>query len=453
MIATERKSTLAVKLEMTDLVGTVSATGTALTGSGTAFDTALTVGQVIGNDTVGYRSVVAIASGTALTVDTAFDTNFSGATLQKQTYSTDPTIGATNVIEFVDFTFEPDRGEITRNVVNRSYDEIEPVMGSETVAGNIQCELHGSGTSGVQSELHPLWLCAMGESAATSTTTTTSGSSTTSIKLATGGGAASKLKIGQHIMLDPTVAGTGAYEVSRVTNIATDTLTVSPAFTLAPPTGRTVYHGIHYRCTVTELPSLWVQYWRGDITKETYRGNKVSSLSLDFTSGQTVNPTFGFQGKDTNLPVSESYTLGTPAYDSGNVHVARYMALKVGGTTYPVANVKIDIANELYRREDISSAGTKELIRTKRTISGSFSLLYEDKAIETAFRNGTTAELIVASSDGNLNFVPGNTFVMSMPKIKYTKAGKSKDNGLYKYDVTFKAVRTLGEDALWVSFL
>lgn len=452
-LATERKSTLAVKLETLALAGTASSVGTAVTGTGTAFNTALVVGSVIGSETVGWRTVTVVTSATAVTVDTPFAVDFTAATISKQAFGSDPTVAWTDVIEFIDFTLDMDRPEIARAVVSNSFDEVEPVSGSETVAGNIDIELHGSGTAGVPPESNPLWECAIGEENITLATTTAAGSTTTSVVLATGGGLASKLHIGNHVIVDTSAGGTGTFEVARITNIVTDTLTVSPALSLAPATGRALGAGIHYRPTLTELNSFWAQFWRGNITLETYKGNKVGTLALDFTAGQTVSPKFSIQGKETAIPVAGSYGFANPDYDLGLVHVARYMAIKIGGVTLPVNHVAVSIVNDLYRRLTLGGAGTQSIIRTKRTVTGSFSLLYEDAAIENAFRNGTTGELIVVSSAGNVNLTVGNTFVLSLPKIKYTKVANSKDTGMYKYDVTFRAAKTVGEDSLFVSFL
>jgi hypothetical protein len=62
----------------TALTGTLSSTTTAVTGSGTAFDTELVVGSLISiNGSDDIRQVTAIASATALTVNAAFDTDLS----------------------------------------------------------------------------------------------------------------------------------------------------------------------------------------------------------------------------------------------------------------------------------------------------------------------------------------------------------------------------------------
>jgi hypothetical protein len=125
------------------------------------------------------------------------------------------------------------------------------------------------------------------------------------------------------------------------------------------------------------------------------------------------------------------------------------MVVKVGGTLYSVSNVAFTLTNELYDEENVTSSGTQDLLRVKRMVTGSFSLLYDNNAIETAFQSGTTAELIIVSSQGDQNLTKGNTFGIRFPLIRYTAVPKSEDAGIFKYDVTFKAALTNGEDEIW----
>ncbi|NRA42492.1 MAG: hypothetical protein HRU21_09345 [Pseudomonadales bacterium] len=62
----------------TNLTGTASSSGTAVTGSGTAFTTELSVGSIISNAAGDeFREVTAITDDTNLTVDSAFTTDLS----------------------------------------------------------------------------------------------------------------------------------------------------------------------------------------------------------------------------------------------------------------------------------------------------------------------------------------------------------------------------------------
>lgn len=62
------------------LAGSVSVSGTTLTGVGSNFTKALAVGSVVRSPTGEERTVVAIASDTSATINTAFKSSFSGAT-------------------------------------------------------------------------------------------------------------------------------------------------------------------------------------------------------------------------------------------------------------------------------------------------------------------------------------------------------------------------------------
>jgi hypothetical protein len=450
--ALKKRSSLAIKNELTNLTGTLTSSLVGITGSATQFVTELAPGDVIGNFVSGFRRVVGITDATHMQVDSAFDSQLAAATAQKQDFAASAiTPVAGDVIEFVDFTLEPDWSEITRNVVRNTFDELEPIIGEETVTGGVDVELHGSGVAGTPPESDPLWLSAFGERRVSTATTTTAGSSTTSINVASAAG----LFVGAPIILDPTVTGTGAYEVSWITAINTNALTVSPAFSLAPPTSRAVGACVAYLLSKNEHKSFASWFWRGDITLEKYLGCKVETLALDYAIGQTVNPKFTVQGKVTGVPTAAAYSLGTPSYDTGLVHVARYMAIKMAGTTYALGACGINVANELYRRKALTTAGTENVVFVKRTITGTFTMLYDNKDIEAAFRAGTTAELVIISSTGAAALVPGNTFGIRLPKIKYTKVPKSEDSGIYQYSVSFKAILTasLGEDSIFAGFL
>lgn len=67
----------------TALTGTVSSSGTTVTGTGTLFTTELKKGDYIGIASKGYRKVTNIASDTSLTVSASFDTALSGEAIKK----------------------------------------------------------------------------------------------------------------------------------------------------------------------------------------------------------------------------------------------------------------------------------------------------------------------------------------------------------------------------------
>jgi len=460
MIATERNSVLAIELEKAAVATQCFTSGVAAT-----FEDAnhgLAVGDVFGTNVYGFRTVTAV-DGAAVTVDSAFITNMPTNTdVESQEYGVDPTIAAADRIEFVSVDFKSDRPEIVNPEIDNTFDEKTGSQGQENLTGDIGIALHGKGTAGQAPDADVLWQCAIGERSQ-HVAVATHGSiacTTTVLTLVSNDGA--DLKIGNHLLVDISATGDGsAYEGTMVTAISGDEVTVSPALTSAPTINVAITAGIHYRPTLTELHSFWAQYWRGNITKETYKGNKVSGVQIDFTAGQPVLPKFTTQGKETADAVSEACSLAANTADTGTMHIARYMAVKVTrnsvSTLYPVSNVSLNVANELYPRTDVTKGGLHSLVRTKRTITGSFSLLYENKDVEDAFKAGYEYELFILTSSGAAQPVPGNVYCFTLPKIKYTAAPKSIDSGLHKYDVTFKAYKggtTLTkEDSIFVSAL
>ena len=350
------------------------------------------------------------------------------------TYGVDPVVAAVDVIEVMgapSFIDAFDAKE--RNVIRNTMSMLESVRGAESVSGDINVEAKGSGTAGTANDADALWEAGVGIKNASTASTTTTGSTTTSIVLTPGGGAG--FAVGDAILI--------AGEKTWITAKATDTLTVSPALTSAPGTGQAVGAGVHYKLANGVAKSLWMSFWRGDITREQYAGNVIESLSMNMATGEILSASFKYQGKSAVAPVAQAYGLGAVTFDLTAPLTGLNMTLTLGGSTIALSSLAFDIAHSLYRRLDLTSSGTKEIKNTGRRITGSFSLYYDSEAIETTFRNDTKAELRVTAGS-----TAGNIFAMRIPKLRYMAVPKSEQNGIYQYDVTWEAVATNGEDEL-----
>lgn len=345
-------------------------------------------------------------------------------------YGEDPTIASTDVIEASGTPVFNDEFEaIERDVVRNTLSVLETVRGAESVNGELAVELKGSGTPGDPPNADALLEAAIGVKNLSVAGVTDTGSTTTSIVLETGDGAG--FAVGDAVLI--------AGEVAWVTEKATDTLTVSPPLSGAPVSGVAVGAGVHYKLSKV-LKSLWIQFWRGDITLETYKGCVVESMSLDFSVGQILKAMTRFQGKEAAAPVTQVYGLGSPTFDTTLPLMGRNMVIEIGGVSMPLQNLQIEQANELYRKQSLTSFGTEKILYTRRRVTGSFSLLYEGKAIEDAFRAETKAALRVVTGT-----VPGNIFALRL-LLKYLSVPKGEESSYYKYDTTFEAVLTNGED-------
>lgn len=256
----------------------------------------------------------------------------------------------------------------------------------------------------------------------------------------------------------PDAGGTvkkASIEFTRVTalNTETDVLTVSPALSAAPDRHTDLRAGVFYKFTLDELPSLWIELWRGDVVHEEYGGNKIDSLEINFETGKVIVPKFSFNGVSFDKEAG-TYGLGTPSFNSEVPVVAKNMTLTIGGSSHQCDKFSFKISNEIYDDKDLTTDGIGAKIHTGRTVEGSFSELYRSLSIYTAFKNDTNSSaVIVCGANGKVT--TGNAIVLIIPNMRYIKTPVKADNDLFKYDVSYKAMNGLlgNEDSAILGFL
>lgn len=357
------------------------------------------------------------------------------AVAKESTFGTLPSMTSADVISLAGVpNFNSNFDQIENPIIKNTISKQGTLRGAENVSGDIMIPLRGSGTAGTAPDGDVIWECGIGvkNTSTASTTHASTPCTTTSIVLVSGGGA--NFAVGDAVLIGG--------EITWVTAKATDTLTVSPALSTAPGFGASVGAGVHYKLTSTR-PSFAAKFWRGDITREDYTGLVMESFDIDFATGQHPVPKFAFQGKAMANPTSEAYGLGTPSFDTTTPLVARNMVVTIGGVSYAVSNIALSVKYDIYKRLAVTTSGTQDIQWTARAVTGSFSLLYEDKTVEDAFRNDTQSELRVVCGS-----TAGNIFAFRIPKIRYSDVSKSEDGGAFKYDVSFSCESTNLDDEL-----
>ena len=357
------------------------------------------------------------------------------AAKKEVTYGTMPTVAAADVISLAGVpSFNAAFDQIENPIIRNSLSKQGALRGAETISGDVSLPLRGSGTAGTAPDGDAVWECGIGvkNTSTASTTHATTPCTNTSIVLVTAGGA--NFAVGDAVLIGG--------EVTWVTAKVTDTLTVSPALASAPGFGAAVGAGVHYKLA-SSRPSFAAKFWRGDITREDYTGLVVESFDVDFVTGQTPIPKFAFQGKAMGAAVAEAYGLGAPTLDATLPLVARNMVVTIGGVSYAVGNIALSVKYDIYRRMAVTTSGTQDVLWTAREVTGSFSLMYEDKTVEDTFAADTQAELRVVCGA-----TAGNIFAFRIPKLRYAGVPKSEESGAYKYDVTFVCDSDAGEDDL-----
>jgi hypothetical protein len=120
--------------------------------------------------------------------------------------------------------------------------------------------------------------------------TTQAGSTTTVIAGTAGAVAALGLAVGDFIGVQaPAASPTLGVEVRQVTVIATDNITVTPALSFAPLTGRALYGAVTYRLLRTSTGTVGIaSYLNGDNARQLVSGAVVSQMDVSYSASADV---------------------------------------------------------------------------------------------------------------------------------------------------------------------
>lgn len=367
--------------------------------------------------------------------------------------------------------FNANYDTIERDIVRKAFSSYAPLRGLLNTSGTIAVEMHGSGTLGVVPESDVLYECAMGYKLTGSSTTITTLDST--LDYETGGAVSGATKLYKYTF---TVADATIFKKGRtvmvyngtavrgfgyvVGNTGTALVIVSNEnFSSAVvDSSDMVTEGMVYSLTdasgvAADLPSFTANFYRGNITKEQYIGNIVTGLTLNMDSGQIVVPSFTFEGKDvayTSTTFEADVPNGTLLYDSESTTplIARSADLIMYDNNnnhfyMPVSSFNVSLENTVNKLQAVTETGYFNVSRTARKVSGSMTTYYQNKDFQDAFLNENTYSLGMI-----LGGEVGNTFAISMPKLKLSEISMSVDSGMFQYSGNFTCEPVAGDDEL-----
>lgn len=265
-----------------------------------------------------------------------------------------------------------------------------------TAGWSLSAAWQPSGTNGTESDLAPLFEGLMGSKAGSGAVTTVAASPSPTV---TGFTVASPtgMAVGDIIVVTLT---TGR-EATRITNIATAALTVSPALSAAPASGAAAVCGVSYKLTTAAPPTLAVCNFMGSL-EEAVIGALVESAQVTFAKSDEVlvsftGPGAKYLGQGTaslTNPGSQT-TVGAPI--NGLIADAN-----VNGYVFKVTGVNVSLSNALaLRDQDLGEAYATEVFRgDRRTATVEASFYVEDTRI---------MDLATAFTKGGLSLVMGGT--------------------------------------------
>jgi hypothetical protein len=152
----------------------------------------------------------------------------------------------------------------------------------------------------------------------------------------------------------------------------------------------------------------------------TFKGLRVSSMSLDMGAGEMVTGSFAFIGKGITTSTSSAST-GTPQAANNNSvfnAVNNVTVLKEGGSSYSdkVMSLSLNVENNLRANQAIASLEPTRIGFGQFNVSGSMSVYFQNQGVFDKFVNGTDSSIEFSLSDGT------NDYTVLIPKVEYTAA-------------------------------
>lgn len=346
---------------------------------------------------------------------------------KEATYGSTETISYPgDLVELIDPSMSGTIDQIERAVVRNSLVKAESLLGKETSSGSLAVEVSGSNLLGeVNGDV--LYESAMGVRIApvASLTLALPSTSTTSVTVDTGAG--TDYQVGQGLKLT-CVGGT---EYVTVTGIAGDVLTVAPAITKGNVSA--VVGLLSYRIATPSTPvtSFNVEEYLtsgADNIVYKYKGVVANSLSLEFPLADIVKASFsvsgaGFSATTTTAKTGECFDL--------KPHIAKNIVFKYDGLAYDINELTINVENEVYDSETLTSAGiNKKLITSKSNLGGTFMVDYDGLSLFNKYKAKDSGELVFITTSGD-----GKKFGGYAPKVSLKSVNKSVDSSIYKDNV------------------
>lgn len=292
---------------------------------------------------------------------------------------------------------------------------------------------------------------------ATAHTTTAAGSTGVTLNLTSGGGAASGIAIGDLIAVD--VDATFGYEVRRVVNISTDTVTMDRALSANPATSRTVKVGTTYKFLNTAMLSAYINQWiAGTGVRHAVPGVIVTDLEANCAFDTDIpKAAFSFSGRGMK-EITHATARPTPT-TAGQPLVPSQGKGWIGATKVCPINASIRSNNGLELRENLCN--TLEPTGVKRT--GNNSRYSVEVTLETLLSTGDTDTAALyesaKSSDATpldlivqWGITPGSIVAWCTPKVSCDPE-RTEMTGEFGVRFTGKALGTTGDDELFLAFI
>lgn len=339
---------------------------------------------------------------------------------KEASYGSNETIAyPANIVELIDPSMNGSIDLIERGITRNSLVKAESLLGKETSSGTLSVEVTAVDTGVLNGDV--LYESAMGiKIPAVVAAVPTAAPVGTSITMAS----ASAYQIGQGLKCK---IGASVYQYVTITGITGNVLTIAPALTA---TCTEVTGLVSYRLATPNTPVVSFnveEYMASGASYLAYKylGCVANSMSIEFPLADIVKASFSVSGAGFSASTTTSKT--GKCFDL-KPHIAKNIQFLYNGTAYDINELTVNVENEIYDSETLTSSGiSNKLITGKSNLGGSFTVDYDGLSLFNLYKAKTSGALIFST-----NTIDGKKFGGYAPKVSLSNIGKTKDSSVYK---------------------
>lgn len=354
----------------------------------------------------------------------------------ESSFATDPSANGSGYafVHAQDITVKLERKVIERPLQNNTITRNTHTMGGYKSTLTFKTEMRGTGTAAastvaaIDGEVGKLLKAVFGtQDKDTGSLVSGSGSTTTTIDVTAGQG--SQFSIGNLV----GVGLSTGIEVRRITNIATDTLTVTPAFSGAPANGNTVYAADNFRLADSGHGTVSFVA-KGDGREFCLTGCMGSVKFGGITADGRPMFDFNFMGDGWSETTKASLPAATDSYTNyAPTVVGSPCYISTSATGLTIAEFDLDLGNKIV--EQPSTAGTNgraTYVVTGRDIKGKLKAFFNTTQL-TSFKNATEVPILM-----QVGSTAGNIVAFAIPKAQFTASDLESINELLGQGLPFE---------------
>ena len=345
-------------------------------------------------------------------------------------------------------SFNLEREEIERNLLNDSAEVEASRVGTSTVSGEATFECRANSTPGAAPvDLDLSLRSLLGGKRSSSSATTAAASTTTVLKFTR-----HSFKVGDCVLIKDS----GKFDIRPVTKVTNTDVTLAFALKSAPAANVVVDAVTTYFPDSKSSITLTAEHFPGNEITNVLTGLRAVTGSLnDWSTGNIPKMAISFNGLSMDLSAGSSNL--NPAENTALPPVILSSCAWLNGEQLEYNDFALSIENTI---ADLPSACAKSgkigTRITQQLVTGSINPYMEDDDVDRfdLFNQNSDMSLFVyaynpTGTEGEFN----QAVAVWIPQARITSLPKSDLNGIYTDDVQFKAHRKTGKDSCFISFI